>query len=210
MNAAVLPVKRLDRAKKRLSGHFDDMQRTAFARALFEDALELCLASDFVTWWVVSDDPDVLTIAAEKGLNTLKDAGEGINEAVSIAVEAVMEKGAESLTVVPADIPLAYSGDLVDLLDTGATSDVVVVPSKRGGGTNGLYLQPPDLLAPQFGDSSFRAHLKAAERAQVRCAILSLDRMALDIDTIEDVEEFLRRPKHGVGRTAALLERLRA
>ena len=210
MDAAILPVKRLDRAKQRLSSDFDADQRTAIARALFEDALELCVASDFLTWWVVSDDPEVLAIATERGLRTVEDAGTGLNDAVMIAVKVVMDAGADSLTVVPADIPLAFSGDLVDLLDTGATSDVVVVPSGRGGGTNALYLSPPGVVPPQFGDASLNAHLKIAEQQHVRCTILNLPRMALDIDTIEDVDAYLARPKHADTKTASLLTRLRA
>ncbi|MGH2729682.1 MAG: 2-phospho-L-lactate guanylyltransferase [Actinomycetota bacterium] len=210
MDAAILVVKRLDRAKQRLASDFDADQRTAIARALFEDALELCVASDFLTWWVVSDDPGVLAAAAERGLRTLEDAGTGLNDAVMLAVKTVMDAGATSLTVVPADIPLAYSGDLVDLLDTGATSDVVVVPSRRGGGTNGLYLSPPDVVPPQFGPKSFTAHLAVAERTGCRCTILNLDRMAIDIDTIEDVDAYLARPKHADSKTSELLSRLRA
>jgi 2-phospho-L-lactate guanylyltransferase len=209
MDTAVLPVKRLDRAKQRLSSDFDADQRTAIARALFEDALELCVASDFLTWWVVSDDPGVLAAAAERGLKTLEDAGTGLNDAVMLAVKTIMDAGATSMTVVPADIPLAYAGDLVDLVDTGTTSDIVVVPSGRGGGTNGLYLSPPDVVPPQFGAKSFTAHLAVAEAAGRRCTILNLDRMALDIDTIEDVDAYLERPKHASTKTSELLTRLR-
>jgi 2-phospho-L-lactate guanylyltransferase len=210
MDAAILPVKRLDHAKQRLSSDFDTAQRTAIARSLFEDALELCVSSDFLTWWVVSDDPEVLAAATERGLSTLEDAGTGMNDAVMLAVKTVVDAGATSLTVVPADIPLAFSGDLVDLLDTGATSDVVVVPSGRGGGTNALYLSPPDIVPPQFGDASLKAHLKVAEQQRVRCTILNLPRMALDIDTIEDVDAYLERPKHADTKTSALLTGLRA
>jgi 2-phospho-L-lactate guanylyltransferase (CobY/MobA/RfbA family) len=107
--------------------------------------------------------------------------------------------------VVPCDVPLAFKGDLVDLLDTGATSDVVVVPSERDGGTNGLYLNPPDLFAPRFGEGSLRRHIEIAEQKAVRCALLSLPRLALDIDTIEDVREFLAKPAHAASRTRDVL-----
>jgi 2-phospho-L-lactate/phosphoenolpyruvate guanylyltransferase len=76
----------------------------------------------------------------------------------------------------------------VDLVDTGATSDVVVVPARIGGGTNALYLRPPALIEPSFGAGSLAAHVRAAEERGARCSILALPRMELDIDTPEDLE----------------------
>ncbi|MDQ3646452.1 MAG: hypothetical protein M3345_05885, partial [Actinomycetota bacterium] len=97
---------------------------------------------------------------------------------------------------------------LEDLLDTGATSDVVLVPSTRDGGTNALYLSPPDVITPRFGPASLQAHLALAERLKLRCALLDLPRMALDLDTIEDAGELLERPDHGNSRTVAVLRGL--
>jgi 2-phospho-L-lactate/phosphoenolpyruvate guanylyltransferase len=207
MDAALLPVKSPARAKSRLAGRFSDAVREEIAWALLDDALALSLSAPFLTWWVVSDDAEVLRRAASRGLETLKDPGTGLNEALSLGAREVRERDAASLTIVPADVPLAYKGDLIDLLDTGATSDLVVVPSRSDGGTNGLYLSPPDLLAPQFGPGSLRAHVDLAARRGLRCSILSLPRLELDIDTPEDVDAFLAARRPAPTRTAAVLER---
>jgi 2-phospho-L-lactate/phosphoenolpyruvate guanylyltransferase len=209
MDAALLPVKRLDRAKGRLAGHFDAHQRAAIARALFEDALALCAAADFLRWWVVSDDPQVLAEAGRRGLETVRDPGVGLNRALEDGIAEATSQGAATVTIVPADVPLAWRGDLEDLLDTGATSDVVVVPSRTDGGTNALYLSPPGLIAPQFGPGSLKAHVDIAERLKLRCAILSLPRLELDIDTLEDVDSFLAARRPAPTHAATVLERLR-
>lgn len=210
MDAGVLPVKALDRAKERLSTHFGPAERRRIAEALFEDALDLCESSDFLSWWIVSDDDGVRLRAQERGFAVLADDGSGLNPALARALEATVDAGADSVTVIPCDTPLAFRGDLVDLLDTGATSDMVVVPSEKDGGTNGLYLEPPDLVEPNFGQGSLRRHLDIAEKASLRCALLSLPRLALDIDTVEDVRDYLAKPKHAATRTAAVLEELQA
>ncbi|MGH2774377.1 MAG: 2-phospho-L-lactate guanylyltransferase [Actinomycetota bacterium] len=205
MDAGLLPVKRLDRAKGRLSGWFDPDERAALALALFEDALDLCSSTPWLRWWVVSDDDEVLTIAADRGLGTIKDEGTGLNDALKLAIKDVVNDGADSVTVIPSDVPLAYEEDVRDLVDTGATSDIVVVPSDDDGGTNGLYLAPPDLLEPRFGSASLKAHVDAASDRHLRCSILALPRLALDIDTIRDVEAFLERPAYGPSRTRDFL-----
>ena len=207
MDAGILPVKSLERAKQRLSTHFDASERRRIAAALLEDALALCETVDFLRWWVVTDGAEVVEIAGERGFRTVSDPGRGLNAALDAAIAVAVDAGAASVTVIPCDAPLAFRGDLVD---TGATSEIVLVPSERDGGTNGLYLSPPDLLQPRFGEGSLRRHLDVAERHGYRCALLSLPRLALDIDTIDDVRDYLGRPKHGPSRTAAVLEELRA
>lgn len=206
MDAGLLPVKRLRQAKGRLGEHFDQVQRVDLARALVEDALDLCASAEWLRWWVLTDDPDVAYLARLRGFHTVPDAGEGLNAAMTGAIAVLVSEGATSVIVIPSDIPLAYHDDIRDISDTGATSDVVVVPSEGDGGTNGLYLSPPDLIEPRFGQGSLMAHVDAAAEVGVRCSILALPRMALDIDTIEDVEEFLHRPGHGPSRTRATLQ----
>jgi 2-phospho-L-lactate/phosphoenolpyruvate guanylyltransferase len=209
MDAGLLPVKRLDRAKGRLSGWLDPAERTALARALFEDALELCSSAPWLRWWVVSDDEDVRKIASGRGFETIADEGTGLNDALKLAISAIVREGAESVTVIPSDVPLAYQEDIRDLADTGATSDIVVVPSDDDGGTNGLFLSPPDLIEPRFGSASLKAHVDAAADRGLRCSILALPRLALDLDTIKDIDAFLERPAYGSSRARDLLTRLR-
>lgn len=209
MDAGLLPVKGFDLAKRRLLPHVSDEERLTIARALFEDALDLCGSTTGIEWWVISDDQEVLAAARARGLGLVDDPGTGLNEALSAGIRTVIEAGAESVTIVPTDVPLAWAGDLQDITDTGATSSVVVVPS-RDGGTNALYLSPPDVLEPSFGEFSFKAHLAEAERLGLRCSMLALPRLELDIDTIEDVDAYLARPKAAESRTSAVLAGIRA
>jgi 2-phospho-L-lactate/phosphoenolpyruvate guanylyltransferase len=209
MDAGVLPVKPIAEAKSRLAPTFDATAREEIARALLEDALNLCVSAPFLAWWVVSRDQDVLEMAGRAGLNAFEETGSGLNSAVAEGADIVTRAGASSMTVIPVDVPLAWAGDLRDLLDTGATSDSVVVPAARGGGTNALYLAPADLIRPRFGPSSLQAYLSAAESGGHRCSILSLPRLALDIDTVADVDAYLARPKPAMSATQRVLERLR-
>jgi 2-phospho-L-lactate/phosphoenolpyruvate guanylyltransferase len=210
MDAGLIPVKKLRLAKARLSEHFTTYERFEIARALLDDTITLARSAPFLEWWVVSDDPVVEEMARSHGFELAADPGEGLNSALAAGIEVITAAGAESVTIVPCDVPLAWKGDLEDLLDTGATSDVVLVPSGNDGGTNALYLSPPDLLEPHFGEGSMKAHIADAEARGARCSILALDRFALDIDTIEDVDAFLAKPNRFPSRTGEVLEKLRA
>lgn len=208
MDAGILPVKRLDHAKGRLGAELGDDGRRALAEAMFEDALELAGSAGFLQWWVVSDDAGVRAAAAAAGFAIVADPGAGLNAALEAAIDAAAAAGATSATVVPADLPLARTEDLLDLVDTGATADMVVVPSASGGGTNGLYLSPPGLVPPRFGPGSLAAHLDAASAGRHSCSILALDRMGHDVDTIADAEACVAAAGDGGGRALSLLRAL--
>jgi len=209
VDAGLLPVKRLDQAKQRLLPHVTDSQRVTVARALFEDALDLCASFPALEWWVVSDDEEVHSASKRRGFSVAPDPGEGLNRALESGIATVIAAGAGSVTIIPSDVPLAWAGDLQDITDTGATSSMVVVPS-RDGGTNALYLSPSDVIKPSFGEFSFKAHLSDAESLGIRCSMLTLPRLELDIDTIEDVDAYLARPKRADTRTSTVLAEIRA
>ena len=207
--AALLPVKSPARAKSRLAEELGPDATRRVAEALLEDSLRLVASTSELEWWVISDDEGVLTRAVAAGVRTFKDGGEGLNEAVAAALPDVRATGAESVLVVPCDVPLAWRGDIEDILDTGETSDVVVVPSGADGGTNALFLSPPDVLEPRFGPASLQSHIAAAERAKIRCSVLALPRLALDLDTIEDARELAARPEGpNDGHTVRLLRKM--
>ena len=207
MDVGILPVKSLSGAKTRLAAVYGEEGRSEIARALLADALALCAATDLLDWYCVSDDAQVLAAAEAVGLRPIADPGPDLNAALGMAIDAAKRAGAASVTIVPADVPLAWRGDIEDVLDTGATSDVVIVPAGDGG-TNCLYLGPPDILEPHFGPRSLTAHLAAAERASLRCALLNLPRLELDIDTPTDAAALLERPRHEDTNTGRILSRL--
>jgi 2-phospho-L-lactate/phosphoenolpyruvate guanylyltransferase len=201
-----MPIKAPARAKRRLAeGLAPDVHRR-LTEALLQDALDLCLATPEVTWFVVSDDDGVGKRAEDAGLSAVPDEGRGLNEAVRAGLDAAKTAGAEMVVVVPGDVPLAQPEDVQDILDTGEMSDVVVVPAADGG-TNGLYLRSDSGMEPRFGPESLRVHVEEAQERGLRCTILELPRLALDLDTPEDAREILAVGE-GSGRTLEVLREL--
>lgn len=207
VDAGLLPVKRLRDAKRRVVDELGEEGRLRLARALLEDALARCEKADFLKWWVITDDPEVEQAAVDRGLGAVADPGKGLNEALAAGIASAKSAGADSVTILPVDVPLATADDVRDLIDTGATSDVVLATARSDGGTNGLYLCPPDALVPRFGPASLRAHVAAAEARSLRCSILHLPRLAHDVDTAQDGRDLLQHDEPG-GKTVALLRQL--
>lgn len=206
MDAGLLPVKELSAANQRLAPEFSDAERMEISRALLQDALDLCEKTTFLRWFVVTGDREVATEARRRGFEVIEDAGGGLNAALGAAIAAVETEGAISATILPVDVPLAQPDDVLDLLDTGGTSDIAIVPSHADGGTNALYLSPPGAVQPRFGPGSVRAHIDQAESSGLRCSILGSTRLGLDLDTADDARAIVEQ--EGGDRTVELLRRL--
>ena len=112
------------------------------------------------------------------------------------------------MLTVPADIPLVAADDIAQLLAAATAAPAfVIAPSRDRRGSNAVLCAPADCVPLRFGDGSFAAHLAAARDRGIEPAILELPRVALDIDTGDDLDFFLAQRSDT--RTQAALDRVR-
>jgi 2-phospho-L-lactate/phosphoenolpyruvate guanylyltransferase len=185
---AVLPIKSFPDAKQRLD--LPAGRRRALAEAMFSDvliALRRCSAIDEIL--VVSADHNVQQIAGGYGATVLDDPQEGHNVAAELAIRWALESGHDRALLVPGDCPLIDPHELDDLL--GRPTDppsALIVPDRHGTGTNALLLSPPDALTPSFGLDSCQRHASLAADGGTLHEIVDVPSLALDIDTLEDLD----------------------
>ncbi len=219
---AAVPVKNLDAAKNRLRGVLRAADRARLATAMLEDVLDALAASTRLDGvLVVSSDARVRALAEDRGMATLEEPsppqatnGGGLprDAALNAALEAAAvdlgRRGADALIVVPSDVPMVSSVE-VDLIaqalvDPGPA--VIVVPDRRGTGTNALACRPLRVIGFRFGPDSALRHRAAAERVGVAWLALSLPGLQLDIDDACDLERLAESP--GTSRAQRLLATL--
>ncbi len=63
----------------------------------------------------------------------------------------------------------------------------LIVPDRHGTGTNALVLTPPDVFIPAFGPDSCARHVSRARAAGIAFALETIESMAADLDTPEDL-----------------------
>lgn len=190
--AAILPVKRFARAKRRLGERVADPLRRDLAEAMVSDVLATLTSSPLLDMTiVVTNEPSIAASAAETGATLLDDADDdGQSAAVSLGVASAIEAGMERVLCVPGDCPALDPADLVLLLGghDRPKPEVVIVPDRHGTGTNGLLLCPPAIISPSFGPGSCERHRTLAAAAGVRCLVQRPSSLLLDIDTGEDLD----------------------
>jgi 2-phospho-L-lactate guanylyltransferase len=191
--AALVPVKRLAQAKRRLRPVLSDGQRRQFVLAMLEDVLRLLTSHPAVAVAaVVSADEEALAFAQHLGAQPIREPPRtrGLNAALALAAQVLVSQGAGGLLVLPADVPLAAPADIDAVLAAWQEAPVVLCPS-RSGGTGALALRPPQAIPFRFGPRSFAAHRRAALERGLPVAALSRPGLTLDIDRPEDLPPVL-------------------
>lgn len=189
---AILPVKRPQNAKQRLTGFLAVEQRETLARMLYRQTLAaLCQADGIDRVVVATADPEIAEYARSMGVLVFEE-DEQVSHSVSAdaACLRAMELGASTALLVPIDVPTVTPGDFTRLA-ASARPGLIVVPSADGTGTNALVRTPPDCIESRFGPGSFRKHLDQALEKGLNADVLRLPGLMFDIDTPEDVAELL-------------------
>ena len=207
---AIVPVKSLARAKRRMSPHLSAPVRRRLVLTMLEDVLGVLATSTGVDHvLVVSPDADVAALAARKGAALLgEDRPDGLNAAVRRGLAHACAEHAAQALVLPADVPLATAeeiGEIVAWMPPPPTGRVRLVASADGDGTNALLLAPPRAIEPGFGRGSFARHLARALARRCAAEVLQLPGLAGDIDRPRDLARLfeLRSPAHRYAFLAA-------
>ncbi|MFC6237796.1 2-phospho-L-lactate guanylyltransferase [Longivirga aurantiaca] len=156
----VAPVKRLDRAKTRLSGR-PAPERRSLALAFAVDTVRAALACERVRSVVVaSDDAEVRSAVSGLGARWVPDIeGAGLNELVeAVAAQLRLEQPDVALAALVADLPALRSDELRRALEAGGEVARGFVADAAGTGTTLLTARPGSDLGPRFGPRSRAAH----------------------------------------------------
>lgn len=206
---AVIPVKRLDAAKARLSASLSPSQRRELMAAMFADTIEAVSAARLLKQIVVvSADREIARIAAGFDATVIADPVDAGHSGA--ALMGVAAAGSGPAILLPGDCPLIEPRDVDGLLTGLPDPFVIVVPDRHGAGTNALVLNPGDAIEPSFGEGSRARHEAAARSAGIPHAVEPVENLGLDMDTPADLValatafESQRRRKRG-RRTAKVL-----
>jgi 2-phospho-L-lactate guanylyltransferase len=215
---AIIPVKRFGAAKQRLLDRLDRPERAAVVKAMLTDVLAALESADRIERViVVTGEGRAERIALQHAkrsktpLEVLQDPSDrGHSEAATLGIIRALSLGAECSALLPGDCPLLDPGELDGALGRMTQGRVAVIPDRHGTGTNGLLLAPADAIGPAFGEGSAERHRDRAARAGYEVATESLDSLALDLDTPDDLAALAAELAAAPERAPATAEALKA
>src|SRR5687768_7159100 len=188
---AIVPVKRFENAKTRLSSMLDTEDRIRLSSLMLEDTLQiLSVAPALMQVIIVSADKRADEIATKHGAKFLPEEKEkGVNSAVALADGYCIEKEAADATIViPHDLPLLDSiviSKACELAEKESTC-IVICPSVRYDGTNMLLKKPPSVIGTFYETDSYNMHVRTAIKLGIPVKPLLSKSLMYDIDTPED------------------------
>ena len=188
---AVVPVKEVEHAKRRLERCYSARFRRELVHAMLEDVLRALAAAPAIAGIVVvSLDRGARAIASRLGARLIEQgARDGHTGAVMAAAYLLAKERRDAMLTLPADVPCVTNAEISTLIGMHrAAPAFTIVPSHDGRGSNAIVVSPPDAVPLAFGDDSFGPHLAAALRAGIEPTVVAMPGIALDIDHPADLD----------------------
>lgn len=178
----LVPVKAFRTAKVRLSAALDADRRAQLARGMAERVLE---AAAPLPVWCVCDDAEVADWAAAHGATAEWTPGRGLNGAVQEAVARRRADGFARVIVAHGDLPFAAG---LASLAVVRDDEVVLVPDRRGEGTNVVSVPTTAGFVFAYGPDSLARHVTEARRCGLTPRTEVIEHLGWDVDRPEDLE----------------------
>lgn len=190
MTWVVVLIKDFSGAKSRLGPALTAEERERLARENALRALEAARAGDHVL--AVAGGEAAAELARLQGVEVLLEPrAEGQNPAARRGLDHAVARGAQSALLLSSDLPLVTRRAVRALLRRGAALErpaVLAAAATGRGGTNALYLAPPDACGLHFGDDSLRKFAADARRRGATFEVVESPALALDLDEPSDLE----------------------
>jgi 2-phospho-L-lactate guanylyltransferase len=190
----VVLIKGFEEAKQRLRPALGPAQRRELAERNARLALAAAGAGERVL--AVCGSGAAARLAGEAGAEVLlEDWPGGQNLAARRGIEHARARGAEAVLLLSSDLPLVSRAAIAAMLAAARRMGrpaAMAAPAVGRGGTNALYLCPPDVLGLHFGDDSLGKFARDAAGRGVRFELYESPDLALDLDEPADLEELRR------------------
>ena len=193
MKFIIVPFKNYKSAKSRMRKDLSDEETEKIVENMLRHVLtEVSKSQMSDASFLITKDEEAISLAKQIGVETIEEK-EQINESTSVdlATKILIRRGATSVLRIPGDLPLLTYNDIDNVFrESIETNSCILVPSKSGKGTNAILRRPPDIIKSCFGEDSLRKHKKGFDRKQVQYKIVKNKNIELDLDCLEDLQEF--------------------
>jgi len=207
---AIVPVKRFEHAKTRLSPMLDYDDRAQLSSLMLEDTLHILSSARLLSEVViVSSDKRAEELALKHGAKFLREEEEkGVNSAIALADSYSIKKAADATIVIPHDLPLLSKTDISEPYWMAETKSrcIIITPSLRYDGTNMLLRKPPCIIGTSYDSDSYNNHVNTAIKLGIPVKRLLSKTLMHDIDTPEDILDLIRHEAASSARSIKFIK----
>ena len=191
--SVVIPIKSFSKSKSRLNLSQSDTKYLCetMLKEMLHVISEARSIDDII---IVSKDESALDIGKKFDCIEIIDEKEsGVNDAVSLANEFLVEHGYSCSIVLPQDIPLIFPEDLDNLMRFYQNNEhAIIVPSMHFDGTNALVRMPMPDMKTRYDEGSYKFQFEPIKTARMKYSLALIHRIMIDIDSIGDVNYVIK------------------
>ena len=190
---AIIPVKTFSKAKTRLN--LSKTGKENVCKVMLGEVLDTVSKSQLIDKIIlVSKDEQVFKLGRQFNAMEIFDDQSGVNDAVHLADQYVLNNGYDCSVIFPQDIPAMRSSDIDDLLGfIKSTNSIIIVPSRQLNGTNALVRCPGNIMNTRYDMGSYTFQLDAAKVVSQNVSVALIRRIMLDIDDERDLAFMLNQ-----------------
>ena len=190
---AIIPVKTFSKAKTRLS--LSKTGKEKICKVMLEEVLDTVSKSQFIDKIIlVSKDEQAFKLGRQFNVKEIFDDQSGVNDAVHLADEYVLNNNYDCSVIFPQDIPAMRTSDVDTLLGfVKSANSIVIVPSRQLNGTNALVRCPGNIMSTRYDMGSYTFQLDAARAVSQNVSVAFIRRIMLDIDDENDLTFMLNQ-----------------
>jgi 2-phospho-L-lactate guanylyltransferase len=197
MVVAIVPIKKLEEAKRRLSGFLSPRERKKLCLAMLLDVLDNLENVTYIEKiYIVTPDDHVEAVvhAHYKNVHTILETEcSSLNNSLHYATCYLEQYDISRILIIPGDLPLVKTGEIERILYEAGNTSMTIVPDKTFYGTNLLLLKPPSIIQLSFGPNSYHAHIRQAREKGISYKVYLTDCLLWDIDCPGDISPFIYR-----------------
>jgi len=191
--SVVIPIKSFSKSKSRLNLSQSDTKYLCeiMLKEILHVISEAKSIDDII---IVSKDESALDIGKKFNCIEIIDEKEsGVNDAVSLANEFLVEHGYSCSIVLPQDVPLIFPQDLDNLIRFYQNNEhAIIVPSRHFDGTNALVRMPMPNMKTRYDEGSYKYQFEPIKTARMKYSLALIHRIMIDIDNIGDVNYVIK------------------
>ena len=191
--SVVIPIKSFSKSKSRLN--LSQLDTKYLCETMLKEILHVISeAKSIDDIIIVSQDESALDIGKKFDCIEIIDEKEsGVNDAVSLANEFLVEHGYSCSIVLPQDIPLIFPEDLDNLMRFYQNNEhAIIVPSRHFDGTNALVRIPMPNMKTRYDEGSYKFQFEPIKTARMKYSLALIHRIMIDIDSIGDVNYVIK------------------
>jgi 2-phospho-L-lactate guanylyltransferase len=197
---ALVPLKTLDRAKRRLAPVLSEELRKGLVIAMAQDVLSALEESESIEKiLLVSSEHEAGRMLKGKKLDIFySDRDEGLNQELEFAAAYARAQGADRVLIVHGDLPLLNAQSIEHFVQDLPQDAARAVGCKNGTGTNLLLSSLPLRIRLKYGRNSLQKFVDEASACGLPLETVIDERLGMDIDIPEDLFMLMKQGDNGI------------